>query len=602
MSLQSPPSRTWRTIPAIALAVLVGASALAAAPSAEAATKASAKKGCALKKKAKCKKAKLTKVKVGKVNLSGTDLRGAVITGATFSGTNLSGVDMAGARITNTTFRNVNVARLNLSRATLRNVTFIGAGGVAKAAQAREAECKTVESAGSLYTLECTPGGVSMRGAILITDTGNAGVVFRKSNIPRSDFRGITRSDARHVAVVGFTDGTDVSASFLGPAATLRDAVFEFDRATARGAVMDGAWFTVFDQTDATDSTMLGMRLISGGPDIRGRRNQLQGVRGLDGVATVTIVGPSGVSPPGLRTVQVREDGLFRPGILCEALPCVRQGVAVGAPAVATAMGTEPLVMSIPGWTCSAPAPTTTDGVQVYRTTCSIRSLPAGNVSGSLAREPVPMVAVTATADSGVPATATAITRLSFVVTPPGGGASDTTTCAAASTCTREVIPGSTVSVRAYDATRVVVAQCPGATEARLTSPVTEFACPGQTVSTALPVRFVVRPAVAMNVRAVDALDTSVATPIATLRWWVRPPGLDVAATITCDGQATCDNLLPLGAAARLTIGDPLLDTSGFCPGPPTSPAFFFRMPGTVSTCPEFTLTTAENFIIQTEA
>jgi hypothetical protein len=326
--------------------------------------------------------------------------------------------------------------------------------------------------------------------------------------------------------------------------------------------------------------------------------NDFLGARGLDGVSAVTIAGPGGLVPPGLRTVQIREDGYFRPGILCESIPCARQSVAVGAPVIATAAGTAPLVLALPGWNCAAADPALSDGVIVYRSTCSITHLPPGDVSGTLTSVPIPRVRVSVEADSGTPGSTTSVSGISFVIRSPGSSTSETVACTSADTCTADVLPGARVSVHAQDATRVLSVQCPGEAGLLMASPGDGLACPASEVNAATSVRLAAQTGAALNITAVDSGNWALATPISTLRVGVRPPSFSVGATTNCDGRSACSVSIPLGSAVQVTIGDSALDTSGFCPGPGAT--FYFRLPGVPGTCPEYTFNSGENFRIET--
>ena len=271
--------------------------------------KAPAKKTCALKKKVKCTKARFTKVKVGKVNIAGADLRGAVITGATFNGTNLSGVNLSGASISNTTFTGVQVAGLVMDGATLSGVRFVGAritgaGALESEGRQREQECTATDVQTAYDTplaFTCSGGGMSFRGATIL----NKATAFVLSTIPRSDFRDV---EAGRRGLLSF-EGTDVRDSdFQGAVSPLsfmaarRGVGADWTWSNVSGSVLDGTKIQYISATRVMNASFLGTTYWFGPRSVD---VDMAGTRGRFGAAAVTIVGPGGAVPPGLRTVQI---------------------------------------------------------------------------------------------------------------------------------------------------------------------------------------------------------------------------------------------------------------------------------------------------------
>ncbi len=473
--------RVWSLTRLIGAVVLTGALlAPVALPGATVA--APPAKKCVLKKKATCKKARVTKAKVGKVslkganlagatiskstftgtNLSGVDFTGATITGTTFTGANLTGVDMSKAKISNTTFSKVTVTDLSLAGARLSNVVFRNVrvretrGGHEAA---RSHGCTTITVTGTFVdSYICTGGGVNARGALVQGD-----VSFKQSVIPHSDFSGI-RSGGHFV----FFWGSDVSDStFAGRGGWFQFAGFNPPGATAlvrttiARSVVDDAMLRCMGSTDAPYASFLGTRFADSCDSDAQRytgHNDLTGARGLAGSAAVTVSAPAG-TPSGFRTALIREDGFFRPGILCETLPCTKV-LAVGAPVIAQVSGSTPLSLSIPGWTC-APIAGQEAGLHIAR--CSITSLPAPSVTGTVApgpgSTPVNRSVRVNTSDGGSMQPAPLAQARIEVITGLGVVLS-TETCFGQNTCVMSVLDGATVRVTVTDTAHQLVGWC----------------------------------------------------------------------------------------------------------------------------------------------
>lgn len=480
-----------RSTPAKALAALLGlAVILTPATVGSAATKAPAKKACSLKKKAKCKKARLVKVKVGKVNIAGADLAGATITGATFNGTNLSGVNLTGATISNTTFSNVKVADLKLDKAKLSNVTFRGVTLGTSRQSAREQDCTAsegtvLETTADVFT--CTGGGVSLRNAEL-----SRHVEFTKSVIPFSDFAGVRTGTAASKntdfgwALLVFI-GTDAHASnFTGAQALIGvygDRVTN-TRSNVRQSVFNNANVWGMADTDADQTSFLGATWGIAGPDtFRDKGVTVDGARGLWGARSVTVT----VGAGGVAATNIREDGYWKPGVLCQdttVANCVNAGVAIGQPVVVKAWGTSPIQIVGPAtWTCERLTGTTT---YPYLAQCSVPATDSGDQTAEVRRYVPPVMrTMSVTMRDGFTMLPNPLLSATISQLNADRSVAATKTCTGTATCSLAVADGSTV-VMSFQAPQQIVGWCSdtATTFTGTAPPTSSYVCPDVVATT----------------------------------------------------------------------------------------------------------------------
>ena len=458
-----------------------------------AAKKPAAKKACVLKKKAKCKKAKLVKVKVGKQNLSGASLAGASITGATFSGTNLTGVDLRGARITNTTFTGAVVTNLDLSQARLSNVRFVGvrASGIGSRSQAREQDCsvtvepptsKTDDGSPPLTWFECTGGGVDLSGATLTN------VLFRKSNIPGSLFVGTTflrsgKSDPIFSFIDSQVDRSNFSRSKGARLEGDTDNESRPTKMTVVGSIFDGATGVSLDQVNATNASFGGTTFAF----FEVYKTITTGSRGLNGATKVGLAAASGL-PDVVRSVIIREDGYWSPGVRCATLPCAYTTAAVGSPGKVIVGSTAPVAVDLPGWACGPATPVGTP-VNSWTTTCTVAAIPAAESGGTISAggTTAETRTVTVSAQDGM-LQPLALSSIHIETVTAAGGVTATKACFAQSSCTTSVAKGSLVRITMSNATGQLVGWCSagGATVTGTAPPNSVLTCPDATVDSDL--------------------------------------------------------------------------------------------------------------------
>lgn len=478
---------TPRSTPAKALAALLGlAVILTPATMASAAKKAPATKACSLKKKAKCKKARLVKVKVGKVNLSGATLAGATITGATFSGTNLTNVDMTGAKISNTTFTNVKVGNLKMDNATLTNVTFTGVTTGSARQAAREQDCTASEGIAADTTSDvftCTGGGISLRGAVL-----SRHVEFRNSVIPFSDFAGVTtgeaakKSSAFGSALLLFT-GTDAHASnFTGAKAVTAtyDAQGTGTRSNVSRSVFNMAWLWGLTDTDANEASFMGTVWVFHGPASFGDKNvTATGARGLQGARAVTLTTQVGL--PSVGATNIREDGYWKAGVLCQnagVARCVNSEVAVGQPVVVKAWATTPIQIAGPtSWTCDRLSGTAT---YPYLAQCTVPAADVGDQTAEVQRYAPPVMRMmSVTMRDGLTMLPNPLLSATISQLNADRSVAVTKTCTGTATCSLSVVDGSTVAM-SFQAPQQLVGWCSDAATmfTGTAPPTSSYVCP----------------------------------------------------------------------------------------------------------------------------